>query len=71
MKQNSKINTSDNILNITAPQGEFYDLFLRAIEIDLENIEIISKTGASIELISPSLIGSIDHNTGDQPNKTE
>ncbi len=61
MKQNRTNNIANIILNTGFFQSEFYDLFLRATEIDLENIKMVSGTGTVIELISPSLIAIIDN----------
>ena len=41
MKQNKAINTANTISNVGSSQSEFYDLFLRATEVDLENIKLI------------------------------
>ena len=58
-------NKANSISNIGNPQNEFYDLFLRVTEIDLENIKIVSGTGTAIELISPPLVAIIDTKVDD------
>ena len=65
MKQNRASNIANTIPNAAFSQSEFYDLFLRATEIDLENIKMVSGTGVAIELISPSLIAIIDKEVDD------
>ena len=55
MKQAKNVNSPNMLCNINASQNDYYDIFIRAIEIDLENIKAAAGTGVAIKLISPSL----------------
>lgn len=56
MNQDNAINIANVITNTRYCQNDdYYNLFLRATEIDLESIKVALRTGTIIDLISPSL----------------
>lgn len=69
MRQHRDTNIANMSMNIHS-QIDFYDTFMRAIEIDLENIKIASNTSMAIDLISPLLGHLIENKIDEQPIQT-
>jgi hypothetical protein len=54
MKQTNNTNIV-SVVNSTGQVNDSLNVFMRAVEIDYENIKLADNTGMAIELISPTI----------------
>jgi hypothetical protein len=66
MKPNKNINVAAPCANnVSSQQTNMYDVLLRAVEMDIENVKMAAGTGTVVPLVSPAFSQLLDSKQGE------